>query len=73
MTQMPGIRAPADRKLFARIVRDPRLEQLGDMELQYVIVAVHRWAPFESSYFDTRQRAEWIKKLRASIPKWEKP
>ena len=72
MTRMPGIRAPADRKLVARIVRDPRLEQLGDEELQSVILAVHRWAPFESANFDSRLRAEWCEKLRTSIPKWEK-
>jgi hypothetical protein len=73
MTRLPGVHAPADRKLVARIVRDPRLDQLGEAELTYVILAVNRWASFGPIHVDRQRLSEWRERLCASVPRWENP
>jgi hypothetical protein len=70
---LPGIRGPADRKLVARIVRDPRLDQLSDSERGVVTAAVNRWAPFAKPDYQSLSKEEQVRQLRESLPKWENP
>jgi hypothetical protein len=44
-----GVRAPADRKLVARLVTDPRLDKLDFQALRSVVMVVNHWTRRPSS------------------------
>jgi len=79
-----GVRAPADRKLLARLIADPRLDKLDYQSLRSLVETVNRWVkePLlpHSELHSTRYwrgdnlegLVEWRRKLKESVPAWNK-
>ena len=77
-----GVRAPADRKLIARVIADPRLDKLDYQSLGSLVETVNRWVktpllPPEEIHSTRYWRGEnvqglveWRRQLRKSVPEW---
>jgi hypothetical protein len=79
-----GVRAPADRKLAARLIADPRFDKLDYQSLRGLVTTVNRWVKtpllpseelYNSRYWrgeNVRGLVEWRRKLKESVPAWTK-
>jgi hypothetical protein len=84
LSRIAGVRAPADRKLLARLIADPRFDKLDYQSLRGMVLTVQRWTKdpllpqeeiYNSRYWRGQNRdglAAWRRKLKESVPLWNK-